>query len=193
MKSKLGAIASVSMGQTFRSRLERDKDGQVRVVQMRDLTAENTVNALTLVHISLDSVSDHHQLQEGDIIFRSRGVTNTAAFVDQDIGLATLAAPLLRIRITADNLLPEYLVWYLNQPVAQAYLASHLEGTAQKKISKHVLEEMPILLPPLSTQQKIIDLATLARREHRLRHMLADKRERYIHGVLMQMASDESG
>lgn len=191
MKHKLGAIASVSMGQTFRSRLERDQDGRVRVVQMRDLTPDNTVNALSLVQVSMNSVSDHHQLHEGDIIFRSRGVTNTAAFLDHDIGLATLAAPLFRIRIMVDSLFPEYLVWYLNQPVAQAYLACRQEGTAQKKISKHALEEMPIQLPALQTQQKIVDLSTLARHEHQLRYMLADKRERYLQGVLMQMASED--
>lgn len=190
MKIKLGTLATISMGQTFRSRLERDQAGDVRVVQMRDLTAENTVNAMTLVQISLDSVSDHHQLQEGDIIFRSRGVTNTAAFVDQDIGLATLAAPLIRIRITVNNLIPEYLVWYLNQPVAQAYLLSHQEGTAQKKISKHALEELDVQLPPLATQEKIIELDALARREHRLRVMLAEKRERYIQGILMKMTAE---
>lgn len=192
MKQKLGSLASVAVGQTFRSRLERDQDGGVRVVQMRDLTAENTVNAMTLVQISLDSVSDHHQLLAGDIIFRARGVTNTAAYLDQDIGMATLAAPLVRIRITVDNLLPEYLVWYLNQPVAQAYLNSHQEGTAQKKISKHVLEEMPVQLPSLDTQEKIVELATLARQEHQLRQVLADKREHYIQGILMQMAADDS-
>lgn len=190
MKQKLASIASISMGQTFRSRLERDQDGVVRVVQMRDLTPDNTVNSVTLVQVNMDSVNEHHQLQEGDIIFRSRGVTNTAAYVDQDIGLAALAAPLLRIRITVDTLLPEYLVWYLNQPLAQAYLASHQEGTAQKKISKQALEELSIQLPSLDTQQQIVRLAALAAREHRLRNTLADKRERYIHGILMQMATE---
>lgn len=189
MKTKLNSIASVQVGQSFRSRLERDEAGGIAVIQMKDLAADNYVKSDDLVTTSLKTLSEQHQIKKDDLIFRTRGHTNTAAWLDKDIGPAVVAAPLIKISLTSDRLLPEYLLWFLNQPASQAYFRQHSEGTAQKKISKQVLESLLIETPPLEIQRQIVALAKLAQQEKCLMTELAEKRQYYMQRILMQMSS----
>lgn len=190
MKSKLKDIADVAIGQSFRARLERDTDANVAVLQMKDLTAENRIDPTALAQVYLKKVNERQLIKKDDIIFRARGRTNTAAYIDQNIGQAVVAAPLLRIRTSDKNVLPEYLLWWINQPKSQVYLASHAEGTAQKKIGVQVLKELCVEVPALEKQKKIVELASLVSKEQKLFCELAEKRTKYIQGVLMQVASE---
>lgn len=189
MKMKIKKLATVQMGYSFRSRLEASEGGGVAVIQMKDLLDDNTVGCDDLVKIDLHAVKEHHLAQRGDLVFRSRGHVTTAAVLLEDPGKAVVAAPLLRIRVTKpDNVLPEYLNWYISQRDAQVFLTSRADGTAQKTISKQAIEDLEVTLPSLEEQRSIVELALLSAREQTLLHTLADKRGHYISTVLMQTA-----
>ncbi|RLB64259.1 MAG: restriction endonuclease subunit S [Deltaproteobacteria bacterium] len=190
---KIGYLATVQMGYSFRTRLEASYDGDVAVIQMKDLLEDNTVGCDKLVRINMEAVKEHHLAQKGDLVFRSRGLVTTAAVLLGDPGKAVVAAPLLRIRITRpDNVLSEYLNWYISQRDAQVFLTSRAKGTVQKMISKQAIEELEVALPSLEKQRKIVELATLSAREQTLLHALADKREQYIGSILMDISKGES-
>ena len=192
MKLKIKQLATVQMGYSFRSRLEASRGGEVAVIQMKDLLKDNTVGCNKLVKIEMDRVKEHHLVQKGDLVFRSRGQITTAAILLEDPGKAVVAAPLLRIRIAKpDKILPEYLNWYISQRDAQIFLASRAKGTVQKMISKQTVEDMEVYLPTLGKQQHIVDLANLSARECAILGMLAEKREQYISTLLMQLAKVE--
>ena len=192
MKVTIKNIAIVQLGYSFRSRLEVSKDGEVAVIQMKDLLDDNTVGCNELVKIDMDAVKDHHLARKGDLVFRSRGLVSNAAILLEDPGIAVVAAPLLRIRITKpDRILPEYLNWYLGQREAQVFLTSRAIGTAQKMISKEVLENLEVLLPSLEKQKKIVALASLSVREQTLLSELAEKRKQYISMALTRFAKGE--
>ena len=78
---KLKDIATVSSGVTFRSRIEVSKDGSVRVIQMKDLGDGNFVHLDESIHINHTKPKPIQLAKQGDIIFRSRGQTNTAALL----------------------------------------------------------------------------------------------------------------
>lgn len=189
---KIKHIAAVQMGYSFRSRLETSLNGNIAVIQMKDLQDDNTVSCEDLVHIELDDVKDHHLVQKDDLVFRSRGMLTNAAIIREYPGVAIVAAPLFRIRVaTTDEILPEYLNWYISQRDAQVYLTSRAKGSAQKMITKQAIEDMEVVLPSLEQQQHIIELARLSAREQALLHRLAEKREQYISTKLMQFAKGE--
>lgn len=189
---RLKKLAIVQMGYSFRSRLEISEGGEVAVIQMKDLLDNNTVGCGDLVRIDMEVVKEHHLVQKGDLMLRSRGHVTTAAILLEDLGRAVVAAPLLRIRVTKpDKVLPEYLNWYISQRDAQIFLTSRTEGTVQKMISKQTIEELEVLLPSLETQKSIIELALLSAREQTLLHTLADKRGQHISTILMQFAKGE--
>jgi excinuclease UvrABC nuclease subunit len=192
MKIKIKKLATVQMGFSFRSRLEASEDGEVAVIQMKDLLHDNTVGCDGLIRINMEAMKDHHLAQRGDLVFRSRGSLTTAAVLLEDPGKAVVAAPLLRIRVTKpDKVLPEYLNWYISQRDAQIFLTSRAKGTVQKMISKQAIEDLEVALPTLEKQKTIVELATLSAREQTLLHTLADKREQYISKVLMKFAKGE--
>ena len=186
---KLKQLADITMGHSFRSRLERTEGGNLSVIQMKDLTEDNRLDIDGLTQVDLEELKPHQYVQPDDIVFRSRGQTNTAVLVTGDVGEAVVAAPLLRIR-AGETVLPGYLTWFLNLPKTQGWLTSQAKGTAVRMISKQALADMPIVVPSIARQEEIIQLAGLAADEQRLMQALAATRKQYIEGILMRAASE---
>jgi hypothetical protein len=191
MRVELQKIASIQIGYSFRGRLDSVSSGAVAVIQMKDLD-NDLVRCSALVRIDEKVPKEHHLVRVGDLIFRSRGVTNTSAILLDDPSEAVVAAPLFRIRVTDHHVLPRYLNWYINQPPAQAYIASHAKGTAQKMISKDVLDSLEIVVPSIKRQKAIIEVAALAEQEQSLMIKLVEKRKQHISARLIEMARGES-
>jgi hypothetical protein len=95
---KLKDIATVSSGVTFRSRIEAYKGGDVRVIQMKDLGDDNFVHLGESIHIDHTKPKPNQLAKRGDVIFRSRDQTNTAALLNEDVESTIVAAPLFRVR-----------------------------------------------------------------------------------------------
>lgn len=180
-------IADIQTGYSFRTGVEPDEDGSTRVIQMRDLGDDGTVQSDSLLHVDVD-VPDVQQVAVGDIVFRARGVSMSSAIVAEALGDAVVAAPLLRVRVTDAKVLPDYVNWYINQPVVQAYLTMNAEGTNVKMISKGALQDMKIVIPPLKRQEKIVELAALNARGRVLERELADLRNRLMTHTMMDYA-----
>lgn len=190
-KVKLKQLADVQMGYSFRSRLEVTEEGSVAVIQMKDLGEDALVHCEALARVDMPEVKRQHLTKVNDLIFRSRGLINTAALLRDDMGEALVAAPLLRIRVKEEaTLAPEYLCWYLEQREAQAFLSSSATGTVHKMISKKMLEELELVLPDMPTQKAIVHVAYLARREREILLQLADKRQKLISTKLMQSLNE---
>ncbi|MBV1768612.1 MAG: restriction endonuclease subunit S [Candidatus Desulforudis sp.] len=191
MRTELRELARVQMGYSFRTRLELMEPGEIAVLQMRDLTDENRVDCSGLLRIEMEKLKEHHLVKPGDLVFRSRGQVSTSAILTEDPGKAVVAAPLLRIRVNSQSVLPEYLHWFINQPTAQAFLASRAKGTAQKMISKQALESLEVCVPPLDRQRTIVELAVLVEEEQNLMNRLAGKRRQYVSTIMMQLVEGE--
>jgi hypothetical protein len=191
MKVELKKIVTIQSGYSFRTRLESMETGSVAVIQMKDLADSNQVCCDELAKVEMDTPKGHHLARPGDLLFRSRGLTSTSALLVDDPGVAVLAAPLLRIRITSNSVLPEYLNWYISQLPAQSYFTSCAEGTALKMISKQSLENLEVYVPSIAKQQLVVEMASLAAEEQRILNTLAEKRNQYISSKLLQLAQGE--
>jgi hypothetical protein len=192
MKVKLGQLATVQTGYSFRSRLEASGKGDVSVIQMKDLLDDNTADCSRFTKVDMGFVKEHHLARKGDLVFRSRGQVTTAAILRESPGKAVVAAPLLRIRIRKpEMILSEYLNWFISQRDAQKFLESRAGGTVQKMINKQAIEHMEIALPSLEQQERIVELAALADREQVILKTVAEKRDQYISAVLLRLAKGE--
>jgi hypothetical protein len=185
---RLAEIADVRMGYPFRSRLEHDPTGKVVVIQMKDIDDANLLHAEDAIKVSLPEGKGHHLLHEGDLVFRSRGRSNSVALVAAGIGEAVLAAPMLLIR--PRNVLPAYLHWFINLPATQASLAALAEGTAVRMISKDALLDLDVPLPSMARQRRIVEIASLAQREQTLMADITAQKKRLTEGVLMRYAKN---
>jgi restriction endonuclease S subunit len=176
------------MGYSFRTRLESMASGAVAVIQMKDLTDQNRVDCSALARVDMENPKEHHLAKPGDLIFRSRGLTSTSAILLDDPGIAVVAAPLLRIRVTDHGILPEYLNRFISQAPAQAFLTSHAKGTAQKMISKETLERLEVFVPPLERQRTIVEITALVEKEQHILKKLAKRRHQFISTHLIRLA-----
>lgn len=187
---KLAELADVQTGYPFRSRLKHDPEGTVAVIQMKDIDDANRLRVEEAIKVTLPKGKGHHLLRSGDILFRSRGRSNGAAQVPDDIGAAVLSAPMLLIR--PRNVLPDYLCWFINAPATQAQLASLAEGTSVQMISAEALKAMDVPMPSNAVQQLIARTATLVEREQLLITRIAALRQQLTTHLLMQHAHETS-
>jgi len=186
---KLKDMAIVSSGATFRARVEVSASGNVRVIQMKDLGADNLVYLAQAIQVKYERPKANQLLQAGDLIFRSRGQAHTAALLCEEVADAILAAPLFRVRPNLKKVLPEYLLWWINQNSSQCYFASQAKGTAVQMVSKQSLDNLEVKLPSIDQQHKIVEFFKLSIEEQRLLEKIKEHKVRYAQGVLMQMAS----
>lgn len=184
----LGGLAEIQMGYPFRSRLEPDPQGDVAVIQMKDIDDANLLHTEEAIRVTLPQVKARHLLRAGDLLFRSRGRSNGAAQVLEGIGPAVLSAPMLLIRPRA--VLPAYLCWFINAPTTQAQLAALAEGTSVRMISAEALKALEIPLPSLATQQHIVQAAVLAQQEQALLQRIATLRQHLTTQLLMKFAHE---
>ena len=189
---KLGQVASIRMGYPFRSRLEHDAAGAIAVVQMKDIDDASMLHVEDAVRVNMPGFNEHHLIRPGDLVFRSRGRTNSVALISKDLGPAVLAAPMLLIRPI--DVLSAYLLWYINLPTIQAALAAQAEGTAVRMISKAALEGLEIPVPSRRKQKLVFEVATLSAIEQGLLTRIAQKRKRLADSVMLFYAkNDPSG
>lgn len=182
---RLGDLADVRMGFSFRGRVQHDPAGNVAVIQMKDIDDLNQVQLADAIRVTLPPEKRRHLVHEGDLIFSSRGrISNPAALVPPGIEPAILAAPMLLIR--PYRVLPAYLQWFINSPSTQATLATLAKGTSVRMITTDAISDLEVPVPDLKRQHWFADIALLAQREQVIMTEIAQQRKRLIEGVLMQ-------
>lgn len=70
----------------------------------------------------------------------------------------------------------DYLTWYINHKRAQRYFSQHVTGTALPYINRHTLENLPIVLPPLTVQDQMMQAHVCRLKEKALLEALIQKK-----------------
>lgn len=182
-------MASVQVGNTFRERPVPDPEGDVLLVQMKDVSESGTLDPSGVNRLQFGEIRETHRLLAGDIVFRSRGTNVTCALVPELPLPALLAAPLFRIRVTEASLSPRYLTWFINQ-LARNHLDSHSQGSDLKMVSIQSLKDLEIVVPDLEVQANTVEIAELAQRELHLLETIADKRSKLVSSCLARVIQE---
>ena len=177
-KQRLADICEVQTGYTVKTRMEPIADGGIPAIQLRDLSGEVDFDPAGLPSYPLPMSFDRYSARPGDLLFRSRGDRNTAVVVSPNCTSAAVAVlPLLVLRPKRDLIDPRYLAWFINQPASQAYFDKYAHGQTLKMVPKACLDDLQVAVPDLHTQQLIVQVDALARREHTLTQQLAGQFE----------------
>lgn len=160
-------VAQLSVGYPFRNTCVPGESGTLACF-LRDVDSDGSLNVGSLRRVEDAKPNSLHFAVAGDIVFRSRGGSFVSAIVPTLNEDLLVVAPMIRIRVNRERVLPEYLVWYMNGANGTAFFKEFAKGSAMPLISKTVLEQMPIKLPSLQAQQNIVELVELGRREHEI-------------------------
>lgn len=179
---RLNQIANIHAGYPFRGKISELPDPNILAVQMKDISPGKGINWSSCLKTKLTGKREPDFLQATDILFVARGNHNYAVWVNQQadsIKLQCVAAPhFYVIRCNIQEILPQYLAWFLNQGQCQQYFEQQTEGSLTKSIRRSVLENTPITLTPLAKQQAIIGLArTLQQKEDILEKLIQNGRD----------------
>ncbi|MDF1871975.1 restriction endonuclease subunit S [Vannielia sp.] len=183
----LADVCDIQSGFTARSALVEDRVGGIPAVQLGDLRGDIEVPLASASRFKLDGKLDRYLVSPGDVLFRSRGEKNTAVIAVGDAGDQAIALlPLIVLRAHADVVLPEFLMWLINQPEAQRYLDSCARGTNLRMIPRDCLDKLPVSIPDLVIQKLVVEVSRLAAKEASLLRELAQKKEEFTSFALLR-------
>ncbi len=111
---------------------------------------------------TIDKWDESYKLKTGDILINSTG-TGTAGrtrlFDESFLGAYPFAVPDSHVSVvrTSTKIVSEYVYTYVSSLSTQLYLEENLAGsTNQKELYIGVIERLPLPLPPLAEQQRIV-------------------------------------
>jgi restriction endonuclease S subunit len=184
---KLGEIAALRAGLHFRGMIQPEETGSIPVIQVKDFDDSLQVDRKALTRVRPDREVDRYLVRTGDVLFLARGTRPFAVRIDDELDGAI--APnhffILRIRGGVD---PAFLAWYLNAPPAQATLRTRSQGSNVHFVSQRDLAALEVPVPPLDTQQRIVQITTLVQRERQLVAALTTAREQMVDTLCLEAA-----
>jgi hypothetical protein len=191
MRKQLHDVATLRAGYQFRGRFEPDPRGGVAVIQIKDFDVDARFCPQVLDRARLDGSIDAYRVDQGDVLFLSRGHRLFSTPIDHPLDNTIATNYFFVLTPKTQRVQYRYLAWYLNQPAFQADLRPFVRGSHMPLVSKSDLEAMWIDIPPLEVQDAIVALDELDRREQRLMGEIRRKRADLIRVVSMRAARRE--
>lgn len=158
--------------------------GSVLSLQVKDLQMPSPET--TASHIESTPKICSYLLKKGDVLFAGKGTTYLCKVFNLEIP-AVPSTTLYAIRLQSDIVSSEYLCWYLNHPSVIATIKTMQAGTGTPLIHKPALENMEIIIPDKNTQNLIVELSSLQKREKEIMETIAEKQMQVTNQILINV------
>ena len=191
MYSFLKELATIRSGRLFRGKIEPDPNGAYRVIQIGDIDLAQKLSYGKLTRIDLPDIKPSQFVKKGDVLFISRGQRKQAVALTEEMNNVITTSQIFVLR-PREQLVPEFLAWYLNQGPAQRYLEEHSSGTNVSLINMESFGKLQIRTPDLETQRKIVRIYELSLRESELLKKIMEKRGALIERSLLGVIATEA-
>jgi hypothetical protein len=186
--TKLRDLAEVCAGFPFRGAVDDLPTGDVRVVQVRDVSGLAQIDWIVVPSKALPKSRTADFLRAGDVLITTRGRRNEATAVLDPPAQAVAATNLFVIRLREGvPLLPQFLAWQINQRPAQEYLAASATGSHVLNLTRPALEALPIAIPTLQAQQLAVDFSACAAAEGAALKRLIANRQQQIDAMALKI------
>jgi restriction endonuclease S subunit len=187
----IAELASVYTGYHFRGSVNHKPNGQYAVIQAKDVDDSLSFDPERLARVDLGLDAERYLLRRGDVLFLSRGQRPWAMPLSDLVGATIAPSSFYVVRTDSSRIRPEYLAWYLNHESTQAMLKTMTTGSNIPFVSRAEFETLPVTVPAISLQDKIVALTKLEEREQKLLRELADRRAKLVDAVCMDLARRE--
>jgi hypothetical protein len=186
MHQPLSNIANIRTGHTFRGRIAESPVGEVPVVQIRDLRECLWIASDRLSRIQRPKEKSVAPACPGDILLPARGEHYHAAILQGDEpAIATNQLYILEPK--SKRVATDFLGWYLNQRAAQHYFKTHRSGTNIPMLNIASLGALPVPLPTIDIQDKIVRLYRIWIKEKAITESLLKNREIQLTAIFQRL------
>jgi restriction endonuclease S subunit len=175
-------ISNIITGHVFRNKIPYNTDGNINLLNMDAISTAGIVRISEndIKKIQLDDIKPEEIIMPGDILFKAKGLNNTAVLIDSIPANTTVTASCHIIRVTDKNFLPEYVCSWLNSAAAKKHFSKssgQATGVTIANVSKATLESLEIPLIPLKNQKLISEIEECSKQEKELLLKIAEKKE----------------
>ena len=154
---KLGEIAQIQTG-PFGSQLHQSDyvDNGVPCIMPTNIGKNLDIISDGIVHISENDAQrlSRHLVTVGDIIYARRGDIEKCAYIQELQNGWFCGTGCLRIRINKD-VDSHFIAYQLSTSEAKSWIVGNAVGTTMLNLNSSILNDLPILLPSISTQRHI--------------------------------------
>ncbi|MBU0457827.1 restriction endonuclease subunit S [Patescibacteria group bacterium] len=157
MTTKLSSVGEVISGHTFRGAIPHDKDGNYAVVQAKNINKDGTIDNNDLERTIIEKMRSKGTVQDGDVLLSNRGTFRSAVYRGDDTNVI-VASSLYILRVQQSDLLPEYLMVFLNSPLGQQHLGILNRGTIIQSIPRQSLLSLDVPVPTIKKQHTAISI-----------------------------------
>lgn len=176
---RIDEFCDIRLGHSFRGRLSHVAQGNVFVIQPKNILADGSVSFAGEQPLRTD-VANAKPLQPEDVLVVNRGRFAAAVFNQTEPQTWIVPSSVLVLSLRGPSLLPEYLTYYLNSANGQRLFLRHCEQTTIPFIGAGNIGSMSIPVPSLERQRALVVCGRAVARYSRL----AD-RKRELLGQLM--------
>ena len=190
--ARLVDCATISPGFPFRGAVDLLPEGEVSVIQMRNVGDAQGVDWTALTKIDLPTKRKPDLLVPGDVILTTRGRRNFALVLTTVPCPAVCSPHFFVIRVRQPQIImPEFLAWQINQKAAQEHMQQSATGSYILNLTRSAVESVPISIPPIPTQAAAVAVANTAQREVSVLQALIDNQRSLIEVVATKILNPE--
>jgi restriction endonuclease S subunit len=148
-------FSEIRMGHAFRQRLVRVPDGNVLVIQPKNITLDGSISFREGTPLRIKTPAAK-PLQPKDVLVVNRGRFAAAVFDLSTSERWIVPSSILVLSINTRSILPEYVTCYFNSADGQRLFQRHCEQTTIPFISTANLKNMDIPIPPIERQRSLV-------------------------------------
>ena len=169
------------------------KEGQgIRFIRITDIDEQSELrkDGAAYVPSSTENLTAYY-LEAGDLLIARSGATAGKSLLFKGLEEpAVFAGYLIRFKLDTSVALPDYVGYFFKSNIYWNYINTTKRAAAQPNINAKELASLPISLPSLSEQRRIVDLLSRAEGIVRLRREAEKKAAELIPALFLDMFGD---
>lgn len=188
---KLGEIADIRSGRTFKNGIPESDTPSHSVIQLRDFDKDEDQRPIKWEQLNKTDLSNSKvdsSLKVDDILIVAKGPVKKAIYLSSVPKNIVANQHFFIISAKANSTFSQqFLAYYLNSSDAQRWLYDNSGGSYQSTLSKKILSELPI--PKINEEQQklIVETADSVRTEIQLHQLLIKDRLQEMDAVFSNL------
>lgn len=183
MKSKLNSICSIKTGYSFRGQPVASEDGNLYILQAKDINTFGEINYQKCVKISTVDIKHIPLLSQGEIVLTARGSFKAALFESDKPFLTSNA--LFVLEVNSRYCYNKYLALWLNSPACRKQLEKvALTSTTIATLPRNALDNIIIDLPSIDIQREIVKTYVLNNKYFKLQQEIYNLRKMQLENLM---------